>query len=95
VPVSPSRVEQVLKASGAALVWVTHDSEQHRRVGGRQLLLPAGTITTISSSASASSLGTASEVDGVDAEGSEGKGSGQFSSGSSTKADEIRVAIQL
>ena len=89
------RVEEVLKASGAALVWVTHDSEQHRRVGGRQLLLPAGTINTISSSASMSSFGTASDVDGGDGQGADAGASGYPSSGSLGKGDEVRVAIQI
>jgi ABC-type cobalamin/Fe3+-siderophores transport system ATPase subunit len=40
---SAVRVEQVLKDSGAGLIWVTHDSQQPSRVGGRVLSLPLGT----------------------------------------------------
>lgn len=40
---SAIRTEQVLKACGAALVWVTHDDAQPSRVGGRVLQLPLGT----------------------------------------------------
>lgn len=36
------RTEQVLKASGAGLIWVTHDDSQPARVGGRVLTLPLG-----------------------------------------------------
>lgn len=39
-PVAAAKVEQALKASGAALVWVSHDPEQPRRVGGRVLPFP-------------------------------------------------------
>jgi ABC-type iron transport system FetAB ATPase subunit len=39
---SARRVERALKASGAALVWVSHDPAQPGRVGGRVLDLPAG-----------------------------------------------------
>lgn len=39
---SVHRVEQALKACGAALVWVSHDPGQPQRVGGRCLDLPAG-----------------------------------------------------
>lgn len=35
-------MEQTLKESGTALVWVTHDNEQPERVGGRVLELPTG-----------------------------------------------------
>ena len=34
---SAAAVETALKASGAALVWVSHDPEQPARVGGRIL----------------------------------------------------------
>ena len=41
-PLGFRRVEQVLKTSGAALVWVSHDPHQPGRVGGRVLHLPLG-----------------------------------------------------
>jgi ABC-type iron transport system FetAB ATPase subunit len=41
-PESTARVEAVLKACGAAVVWVSHDPAQPNRVGGRVLSLPAG-----------------------------------------------------
>ncbi|KAK9843236.1 hypothetical protein WJX74_009070 [Apatococcus lobatus] len=37
------KVEKVLKACGAALIWVTHNDTQPARVGGRVLVLPLGT----------------------------------------------------
>ena len=40
---SAVRAEQVLKDSGAGLIWVTHDDSQPGRVGGRVLNLPLGT----------------------------------------------------
>ena len=40
---SAIRTEKVLKQSGAALIWVTHDDSQPARVGGRILQLPLGT----------------------------------------------------
>lgn len=40
---SALQVERVLRACGAALVWVTHDDAQPSRVGGRVLQLPLGT----------------------------------------------------
>ena len=40
---SAQRAEQVLKDSGAALIWVTHDDSQPARVGGRVVVLPLGT----------------------------------------------------
>jgi len=39
-PVAAVRVEEALKASGAALIWVSHDPEQPKRVGGRVLAFP-------------------------------------------------------
>ena len=39
---SARRVERVLKFSGAGLVWVSHDSQQPGRVGGKVLNLPGG-----------------------------------------------------
>ncbi|KAG1679816.1 hypothetical protein FOA52_012728 [Chlamydomonas sp. UWO 241] len=46
-PVSTRRVEKVLKESGAALVWVTHDVDQPLRVGGRLLELPGCRLTPL------------------------------------------------
>ena len=40
---SALKTEKVLKSSGAALIWVTHDDSQPARVGGRILQLPLGT----------------------------------------------------
>lgn len=40
---SARAVEQVLKESGAGLIWVTHDDNQPGRIGGRVLSLPLGT----------------------------------------------------
>lgn len=40
---SALKTEKVLKDSGAALIWVTHDNQQPARVGGRILHLPLGT----------------------------------------------------
>lgn len=40
---SAIKTEKVLKDSGAALIWVTHDDSQPARVGGRILQLPLGT----------------------------------------------------
>lgn len=37
------KVEKILKACGAALIWVTHNDDQPARVGGRVLVLPLGT----------------------------------------------------
>ncbi|MEW5297272.1 MAG: hypothetical protein WDW36_000492 [Sanguina aurantia] len=45
--VSAQRVESVLRSSGAAIIWVTHDSEQPLRVGGRVLELPLGSQSVI------------------------------------------------
>lgn len=42
-----SRVERVLRSSGCALVWISHDPEQPLRVGGRVLELPGGTLTVL------------------------------------------------
>lgn len=44
---SARRVERALKASGAALVWVSHDPSQPARVGGRVLSLPLGTESVV------------------------------------------------
>lgn len=44
---STLKVEEVLKACGASLLWVTHDEEQPKRVGGRALALPGGTLGTV------------------------------------------------
>lgn len=44
VPSSQLRVEKVLKSSGCALVWISHDPEQPTRVGGKVLELPGGMI---------------------------------------------------
>ncbi|KAK9838333.1 hypothetical protein WJX81_005256 [Elliptochloris bilobata] len=44
---SALRAERVLKACGAALIWVTHDDAQPERVGGRIITLPLGTMTEI------------------------------------------------
>ena len=41
-PDSAKLAEAVLKASGSACVWVSHDPLQPGRVGGRVLDLPAG-----------------------------------------------------
>ncbi|KAI8467845.1 MAG: ciliary BBSome complex subunit 2 [Monoraphidium minutum] len=46
-PDAAMRVEAVLRASGAAVVWVTHDPGQPRRVGGAQLELPEGRLAAI------------------------------------------------
>ena len=43
---SAFRAEKVLRDSGAALVWVTHDDRQPSRVGGRVLNLPLGDEVT-------------------------------------------------
>jgi hypothetical protein len=40
-------VEAVLKRCRAAVIWVTHDSQQPLRVGGRLLELPEGTLSSI------------------------------------------------
>lgn len=40
---SALKAEKVLRESGAALIWVTHDDSQPARVGGRILQLPLGT----------------------------------------------------
>ena len=45
---SAVRTEKVLKESGAALIWVTHDDSQPARVGGRILQLPLGTEMAVS-----------------------------------------------
>jgi hypothetical protein len=47
------RVEKVLKECGAAILWVTHDTEQPRRLGGRLLELPSGTIGALPEPAAA------------------------------------------
>jgi ABC-type iron transport system FetAB ATPase subunit len=44
---SARRVERVLKACGAALIWVSHDPHQPARVGGRCLHLPAGIESSV------------------------------------------------
>lgn len=41
---SALRVERLVKAAGAALLWVTHEEAQIYRVGGRVLHLPLGTL---------------------------------------------------
>jgi hypothetical protein len=41
------RVEAVLKRCSAAVIWVTHDSQQPLRVGGRLLELPEGALSSI------------------------------------------------
>jgi ABC-type phosphate transport system ATPase subunit len=41
-PASALKVEQVLRGSGAAIIWVTHDAQQAARVGGRAFELPRG-----------------------------------------------------
>mmetsp|Transcript_37627 Transcript_37627/g.95039 ORF Transcript_37627/g.95039 Transcript_37627/m.95039 type:complete len:256 (+) Transcript_37627:1257-2024(+) len=41
------RVERALAGCGAACVWVTHDTEQPHRLGGRLLELPTGAIYTL------------------------------------------------
>ena len=45
---SAVRTEKVLRESGAALIWVTHDDSQPARVGGRILQLPLGTEMAVS-----------------------------------------------
>ena len=47
MPVSPRRVEKVLKDSGCALIWISHDPEQPLRVGGKILELPGGTLSAL------------------------------------------------
>ena len=42
-----TRVEKVLKDSGCALVWISHDPEQPGRVGGKILELPGGTLSNL------------------------------------------------
>ncbi|GAB4820659.1 hypothetical protein N2152v2_007705 [Parachlorella kessleri] len=44
---STKKVEQVVKACNAAVVWVSHDPEQPSRVGGRTLDLPLGTESVV------------------------------------------------
>lgn len=41
------RVEAVIKECETAVIWVTHDPEQPKRVGGRILELPFGTHSTV------------------------------------------------
>ena len=44
------RVEAALvaaAAAGTAIVWVTHDNSQPGRVGGQQLELPSGAISSV------------------------------------------------
>ena len=43
----PHRVEKVLKDSGCALIWISHDPEQPLRVGGKILELPGGTLSAL------------------------------------------------
>ncbi|CAD7695221.1 unnamed protein product [Ostreobium quekettii] len=44
---STRRVEEVVRECGSAVIWATHDQEQPRRVGGKILDLPFGTISTV------------------------------------------------
>jgi len=44
---SAMKVESVLEACGAALIWVTHDAHQPSRVGGRVLTLVDGSVSDI------------------------------------------------
>jgi len=44
---SAMKVEAVLKACGAALIWVSHDANQPSRVGGRILTLVDGIVSDI------------------------------------------------
>lgn len=44
---SALRVEAALKECGAAIVWVSHDPMQPKRVGGRVLRLPEGSISEL------------------------------------------------
>ncbi|KAK9785516.1 hypothetical protein WJX73_009532 [Symbiochloris irregularis] len=61
--VSTTKVERVLKASGAGLVWVTHDDAQPVRVSGRLLQLPLGTEVPIESVASPQAIPKNLEID--------------------------------
>ena len=45
---SSRRVERLLKSSGAALIWVSHDPQQPSRVGGTVLDLPGGIESLVS-----------------------------------------------
>lgn len=44
---SRSRVEGVVRDCDSAVIWVTHDPDQPKRVGGRILELPFGTQSTV------------------------------------------------
>lgn len=44
---STRRVERVVRASGAAVVWVSHDPHQPARVGGQVLALPLGRLSAV------------------------------------------------
>lgn len=39
-----------MKDCGSAVIWVTHDTDQPKRVGGRILELPFGTHSTVEAS---------------------------------------------
>ena len=89
------RVEATLKASGAALVWVTHDPQQHRRVGGQQLVLPAGTLTTIPATPSAVSLVEVQDGASDRTSTAAADGSDEGSQHASVASQEVRIAVQL
>ena len=67
--VPPRRVEKVLKDSGCALIWISHDPEQPLRVGGKILELPGGTLSALNPVVEEEGEATAAAVFGAVAEG--------------------------
>lgn len=75
---SARRVEKVLKSSGAALLWVSHDPNQPARVGGRVLDLPAGIESSVGTPPPSPGLASQPSLPWNRTEGSVDEGNGEI-----------------